>query len=226
MTSRAAIAKRAAEILGHDTESLLHRIAGCQGGQRYLLEKIINEHDWQIRHDHTRPLKYANHFLDNSAEVEFVREREERTPDLRIGVLDLTFNLEVKKFRMTEEEGTKYPVEKFLGSITKTGQLPQGEIGLIAVDNFDIRLEPHLGYQNIEDALHELDRQTVSGSQSRLSGVIVSACSAMGHSEPVELPYFVWFNRYAECPLPQALVTWLLSALPASRVLASKVALN
>ena len=132
-----------------------------------------------------------------------------------------TLYVEVRKFRMGEKP-SNHPVQKIVDAVRqKRRQLPRFEIGFVAVDNFDLRLEPRLRHDRIAEGLCEIERLARYNPKGwqRPSGVIVAAASTMGSGPVIHRPpHFVWINRSAECPPPDQLVEWLLSSLPSGRL--------
>ena len=210
--------EKAAQRLGQDTKPILDRIVECDGGEWYLREKIVKAPDDDALLDNSRPLKYAFNFLLNGAKIGFVREGAEPTSDLMASVKGVTFYVEVRKFRMGIHEASGYPVSKIVDAITqKRNQLPKSEIGFVAIDNFDIRLEPGFGHELIDDGLREVERLARANPEGwrRPSGVILATASAMGSGPYIDLPpHLVWTNPSAERSAPTLLIEWLVAALP------------
>ncbi len=221
IATRTKIIDQALARLDPLDRSTVERIAEMPNGLWYLKEKIVATSDTHEMHDHTRPLKYAAMFLHSGAQVSFVREQSAQTPDLRVDVDGHRLYVEVRKFRMDAGAGASDPVSKIVSAIDeKRGQLPSGAIGFVAVDNFDIRMEPGLSHGNITDALSEIERRAISNPAGwrRPSGVILAAASTIGSGPVVRgPPHFVWTNPSADPDAPIALTDWTVSALPDGR---------
>jgi hypothetical protein len=223
---RALLIERAAQRIHPDYTHVLERLVECEGGERYLKERIIKAPDIDSLTANSRVLKYANYLVEGGARVTFVREGRGKTPDLMALVDGITLFLEVRRFRTTDGSAAKHPVEKIVGAVTtKRGQLPPSEIGFVAIDNFDLGLESHdargFTHDHIVDGLCELERCAKSNPEGwrSPSGVIVAAMSTMGSGTIIHRPpHFVWINRGAECPPPAHLVDWLLSSLHSGRL--------
>ena len=222
MDGRVRLVEKAAELLGQDTVPILTRLMKCDGGDWYLQEKIAGAPNHETLLDNTRPLKYAACFVDNGATVAFVRETSTQTPDLRVEVGLRTFYVEVRKFRMGLGDAPLHPASKIVDAVQrKRSQLPRGEIGFVAIDNFDLRLEPGFRHNLIAEGLREIGRMAASNPNGwrRPSGVIVSAASNVSSGPGwVDFPHFIWRNQHGECPPPDQLVKWLVSSLPSGSV--------
>jgi len=221
---RAKLIESAAECLGQNTKPILARLVECDGGDWYLREKIVKAPDRERVRDNSRVLKYAAHFEANGGKITFVRERSGRTPDLEVGVAECKFYMEVRHFRMSEEDASSGQASRIVDVVTKKKrQLPPSQIGFVAIENSDLRLESSdeddLTHDHIVEGLCEIQRLATSNPDGwrQPSGVIVAAMSTWetAVSEP---PHFVWINRDGECRPPAQLVEWLLSSLPSSRL--------
>ena len=215
---RFLLIEKAAERLGQDRKPILDRIVDCNDGDWYLREKIIKAPDDGTLLDNTRPLKYAYNFLLNDAKVTFVREGSDPSPDLMVSAIGLTFYVEVRKFRMGIGSGASDPVSKIVDAIDeKRSQLPDAAIGFVAIDNFDIRIEPGFGHGHIDEALSEIERRATSNPAGwrKPSGVIVATASTIGSGPVISgPPHLVWTNPAAEPFAPPLLVKWVVAALP------------
>ena len=218
---RARLIERAAQRIHPDYTPVLERLVECEGGERYLKERIIKAPDTDSLTANSRVLKYANYLVEGGARVTFVREGRGKTPDLMALVDGITFFLEVRRFRTTDGSVAKHPVEKIVGTVTtKRGQLPPSEIGFVAIDNFDLGLESHdergFTHDHIVDGLCELERCAKSNPEGwrSPSGVIVAAMSTGGAGSGVLcIPHFVWVNGSSDTPPPDRLIQWISAAL-------------
>ena len=218
---RARLVQMAAQRIHRDYTPVLERLVECEGGDRYLRERIIKAPDADSLTANSRVLKYANYLVEGGARVTFVREGRDKTPDLRALVDGITFFLEVRRFRTTDGSAARHPVEKIVGAVTtKRGQLPPSEIGFVAIDNFDLGLESHdergFTHDHIVDGLCELERCAKSNPEGwrSPSGVIVAAMSTGGTGSGVlRIPHFVWVNGSSDTPPPDELIQWISAAL-------------
>ncbi len=217
------MADERAQIIGQAVARLdpldrpsIERIAGMENGLWYLKEKINGAPDHKSVLDHTRPLKYAGLFDRADAQITFIREiPNQRTPDLIIEVGRYRFYLEVRKFEL-QITSSSYPVSKIVSAVTgKRGQLPDNEVGFVAIDNFDIELESvheAMPYDHIEAALSELERLATENPAGwkKPSGVIIAASTSGGIG--FSIPHFVWVNKQSEPPVSEELAGWIRSS--------------
>jgi len=213
---------------------------GAVNLQWYLQEKIVKVKDNQTRRDHERVLKYAYNFCLADANVAFLPEGTGsgvKMPDLRVDVEQASFYMEVKHFRMTLDDGNN-PVLKIVATVTgKRSQLPPSELGLIAMDNFDLGLENHdelgLSHEHIVQAICELKRMAAENPAGweMPSGVVFAACTSggsvslvQGLPAPPMFPHFVWANEQSVPSIPAGTVEWLARALPDGTIFDSDVA--
>ncbi|MDO8612030.1 MAG: hypothetical protein Q7R32_04315 [Dehalococcoidia bacterium] len=196
MAERAQLIEEAAAHLGGDTKAILQRLAECDGGDWYLREKIVRAPNGDALLDNSRPLKYAYNFLLKGASVTFVREGRDPSPDLMVTVGGFTFYVEVRKFRMGAGRGASDPVSKIVDAVDeKRSQLPDGSIGFVAIDNFDIRLEPRFTHERMKDALIEIERRATENPDGwrKPSGVIVATATSIGGGPGIERPpHLLW----------------------------------
>lgn len=175
--------------------------------------------------DHRRVLKYAQAFGLKGAKVTLLTEGAVPTPDLQVETDPGTFYLEVKKFRMAGSNALASPGTKIVSAIRdKVRQLPTDEIGLVALDNFDLRLESAepagLTHAVIEEALAQIDNEAPDDPRLvSLRGIIVAAHTSGGVltgpvSSDMFLSHFVWTNRHAQPVVPDSLRDWITDALP------------
>jgi hypothetical protein len=214
-----------ADWLGHDRMPLLRVIADCEDGDWYLREKILKVIDEETRLDNVRVLKYAYNFCVNGGQVTFIRERRQPTPDIRVLAEGSTLYVEVRKFRMRDGLPSDHPVSKIVDAIrSKKRQLPLGEIGFVAADNFDISLEPRLSHDVLEAALAEIERLAGDDPMNwALSGVVLAAGSMTGSGTIMRgPPHLVWSNPYAERPAPESVLAWMVASLPEGRIFKSR----
>jgi hypothetical protein len=207
--------------LGDDRRALLAllRDRGAIDLDWYLREKIVRPRDDGEVSDHARALKYAFTFVQHGATVAFLREANSRQPDLRVQVEDLSFYVEIRKFRSQLNSSTN-PVSKVVDAVVaKKTQLPKGQLGFIAIDSFD-----HFGiesegfgftHDHIFDALSEIERIANESPQDWyfLGGLLFAASTNGGTSTP-SIPHFIWINRISEPSVPARLVEWLSESLP------------
>ncbi|MCH7579586.1 MAG: VCBS repeat-containing protein [Chloroflexi bacterium] len=147
----------------------------------YLRTKIVGVAEAE-RNDHMMVLKYAYYFCLKDATVTLLRESPvpgEKMPDIEVAIGTGRFYVEVKKFR---EGSASDPVSKIVHAATiKRSQLRSGEVGFIALHNFDIRLEVAeeggLTHSHIFAALCELQRRATQNPPAweELGGVIFAA---------------------------------------------------
>lgn len=198
-------------------------IAECENGLWYLKTKIIEPHSNEEVLNHRRVLKYARDFAKRSANVAFLREGPQQTADLKVQIGMWTIFVEVGKFEPRVGDGTSYPAQKIVSAVeVKRAQLPEGEIGFVAVDNFDLNVEsmPDEGFTHahITDGLCELDRlaRENPGGWRNPSGVIVAAHTSGGASSvwPPAIPHYIWVNSKARPPTPPEVVEFMRSSLP------------
>jgi hypothetical protein len=208
-------------MMGADNERILEAAAQFEhpdfrelkGGEWYIDEKIVHAPDDDQRRDNDRVLKYAYIFSLNGAEVEFVREhKNHQTPDLKVTVNSTTFYVEVKKFGLVGSR-SNHPVSKIVSAVTgKKRQLPDHEMGFVAIDNFDIKLEldgEAMTHDAIEQAIAELERLAAANRSGwrKPSGVIIAASSTGGIG--VSIPHFIWLNNEAKPAVPNHLADWI-----------------
>jgi len=235
----------AIERLGSNAKPMLDGLNqfGATNLEWYLSEKILKAPDGEQLKDNRRVLKYANNFCLNHAKVTFVKESSSRnTPDLMVDVGQHRFYVEVKKFRLLENSVAAHRVSKIVGSVSeKRKQLPSDEVGLVAIDNFDLGLESEDGagftHDHIVNALCEIERLATENPEGwrKPSGVIVAAHTSGGALSGVAdnfgIPHFVWINAQSAVPLPDALTGWIRSSLPGGAIfdaggMCSQVTLN
>ncbi len=208
----------AKERLGQNIEPSLDYLVKCDAVNLvwYLKEKIVELTDCEQVKDHLRPLKYAYIFCRKGAKVTFVRESASGTPDLMVEIGQHGFYVEVKKFRVQGSSTT--PVEKIVNAVTiKRGQLPDSEVGFVAIDNFDPGLERAdqggLSHEHFDAALCELEHLATANPNGwqKPSGVIIAASTSGGIG--ISIPYFVWVNKQSKPLVPEGLAGWLSSSL-------------
>lgn len=184
----------------------------------YLKDKIVRPSDQEQFLDHVRVLKYACLFVLCDAQVTFLREMQSPTPDLRIDVDGFTFYVEVKKFRMTEAPNAT-PSMKIVSAVhAKLPQLLPGSMNLIAIDNFDIHLEPKLSHDHIRKAIEILGLRSADQPElyKNLSGLVLAASTGGGlfsTPEEISFPHFFWVNPSSANTLPPQLAQWIANAL-------------
>jgi hypothetical protein len=217
--------EKAVQRLGQERKPILDRVVECDGGDWYLREKIVKPANDDTVRDNERALKYAYNFCRNGATVTFVHEGSGKTPDLEVKLEQQRFLVEVKKFRSQSKRASGDPVSKIVTAVTrKRVQLPDSEVGFVAVDNFDLGLESgnaeDLTHDHIVDALCELERLAAENPAGwrKPSGAIVAASTTGGvlSGPPVSIPFphFVWMNGHGDPAAPQVLAAWLRSSLP------------
>ena len=219
---RARLVEMAAQRVHPDYTPVLERLVECEGGDRYLREKIIKAPDADALRDNARVLKYAYNFLLSDGQVTFVREGAAKTPDLLIVAAGCNVYVEVRKFQMNEQVPTRHPALKIVDAVVaKRGQLPRSEIGFVAIDNFDLYLESiderGFTHEHIVDGLTEIERRTRSHPTewAQPSGVILHAMSSGGAGSGIpRIPHFVWVNVASARPAPPSLISWIAAALP------------
>ena len=219
---RAQLIEMAARRIHPDYTPVLERLVECDGGDWYLREKIIKAPDTDSLTANGRVLKYANCFVEGGARVTFVREGPAKTPDLWALVNGTAFFLEVRRFRMNEQVPTRHPALKIVDAVVaKRSQLPDSDVGFVAIDNFDLFLESGdergFTHEHIVDGLTELERRSRSNPEEwrQPSGVILKAMSSGGASSVMpRIPHFVWVNSASARPSSASLVRWITSALP------------
>lgn len=215
-----------AQRIGAEHTPVLQRVIECDGGDWYLREKIIKAPDKDSLTANRRVLKYANLLVKGGSQVTFVREGLTKTPDLKALVERTDFFLEVRRFRATDGLVARHPVQKIVDAvIRKREQLPDTEVGLVAIDNFDLGLESEANagftHNHIVNALCELEGRAKDNPEGwrKPSGVIVAAHTSGGAltgppSDSFGMPHFVWINPHAATPLPVDLAGWLCTSLP------------
>jgi len=199
---------------------------GAEGLEWYLNEKILQAATTGEAKDHTRVLKYAYNFCLNGARVTFVQEGTGKTPDLEFTINGLALYMEVKKLRISAANPSKHLVEKVVSAVeNKRLQLPEDQIGFVAIDNFDLNVEsvPDQGftYEHLLDGLSEVDRLAHENPSGwRPSGVILATHTSGGVSppSPLSIPHFIWANECAEPKAPASLVGFIRSSLPDGKI--------
>jgi hypothetical protein len=215
----------AGACLGQERVPLLQQIAtsGAIDFDWYLEEKIVGVADPDEQRDNERVLKYAFNFGLSGAKVTFVRELpHRRTPDILVVIpsFNKSINVEVRKFRL-HGGSTPHRELKILDAIvSKRNQLPHGELGVVAIDNFDIGLEPALTHTHISEAFEEADRLATDNPPGweRPGAVVVAPCTP-GRISSATFPHFVWINRCGKPLLNPQVGSWLASSLPDGRII-------
>ena len=226
------IIEKAMQVLPENRRAVLDQLAkrGVVNLNWYLRTKIIAPPE-EERLDHMRVLRYAYNFCLAGAGVTLVREssvESRKTPDLEIEIPASRFFVEVRKFR---EGSATDPVSKIVeAATTKRVQLPDGGVGLVAIDNFDMRLEVGDGgiltHAHILDALCELERLATQHPEGweKPGGVVFAANTTGGVVSPtttspiLEIPHFVWINRQSSPPVPREVENFVLAALNKARL--------
>jgi hypothetical protein len=209
--------------VGRVVEPVIATILECGHGEWYLRDKLLRPMgDDEVRNNQ-RVLKYAYNFKRSGAKVTFVKELSVPTADLQVALRGWTFYLEVRKFNFLLEGGTSNPAEKLIDAIKKKRhQLPNSEIGLVAIDNFDLHVEsiPDEGFSHEHifhglEEVHRLARENPGGWR-KPNGVIVAAHTSGGASSvwPPRIPHFIWVNPSAEPKAPPELLHLIRSSLP------------
>ena len=194
----------------------------------YLRTKIVGVAEAE-RNDHMMVLKYAYYFCLKDATVTLLRESPvpgEKMPDIEVAIGTGRFYVEVKKFR---EGSASDPVSKIVHAATiKRSQLRSGEVGFIALHNFDIRLEVAeeggLTHSHIFAALCELQCRATQNPPAweELGGVIFAANSTGGavndRSPGFGIPHFLWLNEHSVPAVPNGVADFLLASLPTAKL--------
>ncbi|HUF54099.1 MAG TPA: hypothetical protein VMR52_10055 [Dehalococcoidia bacterium] len=210
-----ALISQTASFLGQDTVPVLEELRECPNSEWYLREKIVKA-DHDSRRNNTRVLKYAAMLVKLGAAPAFIRETVVgKSPDLRAAWDGTEFFIEVKNFPMLPGAGSSHAAAKIADAIVEArSQLPLGAPGLVAIDNFNPRLEPAAKYQEIESAFSEVERRARENPDrwQQPGGVILSACSYVG-ARPMEPPDYLWSNPVADPSLPEQMMLWLKGGL-------------
>lgn len=230
--NRAHVVEMAMQWEHPDYRQVLETLVDLEGGEWYIREKIVKAPHAERRRDNGRVLKYAYNFCRNGGNVTFVREVRDRsgvkTPDLKVAIEQraFTFYAEVKNFPFQGNSASTYPESKVVDAVRqKRRQLPDSEVGFVAIDNFDLHLELDgraMTHAHIDEALCELERlatENPNGWQEP-SGVIIAASTSGGaFSGPVSIPHLVWMNRYAAPAAPAWLTQWIANSLPDGQII-------